>query len=213
MCRCSSWSRGCLCPSGARGSPLYIFRPQGGGWPQRQVKPQQGISIGELLSIWVVSTRKYILARKMDSDIMIVQAGLKYNLVKEHPRTGLFEIGLGRAIRCANIRTGRVGKRWSSFRPGGPIAANCRPCACGGGDAGRAQTAGRRRVTARPVVCADRSRAWKRPFDGKQTTDDHVLHPHRPHDAGGVAGAWARCGCPPLPRRPRYSACRSTWSR
>lgn len=56
----------------------------------------------------------------------------------------------------------------------------------GGGDAGRRRRlAGAAELYGAPlavVVCADRSRAWKRPFDGKQTTDidasiltDHMM--------------------------------------
>ena len=59
-----------------------------------------------------------------------------------------------------------------------PTAANCQPV--------RLLVVetpdGRRRLAGAVVVCADRSRAWKRPFDGKQTTDidasiltDHMM--------------------------------------
>ena len=58
-----------------------------------------------------------------------------------------------------------------------PTAANCQPV--------RLRLAGAAELYGAPlavVVCADRSRAWKRPFDGKQTTDidasiltDHMM--------------------------------------
>ena len=58
-----------------------------------------------------------------------------------------------------------------------PTAANCQPV--------RLLVAGAAELYGAPlavVVCADRSRAWKRPFDGKQTTDidasiltDHMM--------------------------------------
>ena len=75
-----------------------------------------------------------------------------------------------------------------------PTAANCQPVrllVAGMGDAlstwfdGRRRLAGAAELYGAPlavVVCADRSRAWKRPFDGKQTTDidasiltDHMM--------------------------------------
>ena len=57
-----------------------------------------------------------------------------------------------------------------------PAAANCQPVRL---LAGAAELYG---APLAVVVCADRSRAWKRPFDGKQTTDidasiltDHMM--------------------------------------
>ena len=57
-----------------------------------------------------------------------------------------------------------------------PTAANCQPVRL---LAGAAELYG---APLAVVVCADRSRAWKRPFDGKQTTDidasiltDHMM--------------------------------------
>ena len=68
-----------------------------------------------------------------------------------------------------------------------PTAANCQPVRLLGVETpdGRRRLAGAVELYGAPlavVVCADRSRAWKRPFDGKQTTDidasiltDHLM--------------------------------------
>ena len=68
-----------------------------------------------------------------------------------------------------------------------PTAANCQPVRLLVVETpdGRRRLAGAAELYGAPlavVVCADRSRAWKRPFDGKQTTDidasiltDHMM--------------------------------------
>ena len=68
-----------------------------------------------------------------------------------------------------------------------PTAANCQPVRLLVAETpdGRRRLAGAAELYGAPlavVVCADRSRAWKRPFDGKQTTDidasiltDHMM--------------------------------------
>lgn len=68
-----------------------------------------------------------------------------------------------------------------------PTAANCQPVRLLVVETpdGRRRLAGAVELYGAPlavVVCADRSRAWKRPFDGKQTTDidasiltDHMM--------------------------------------
>ena len=61
-----------------------------------------------------------------------------------------------------------------------PTAANCQPVRLLVVETpdGRRRLAGAAELYGAPlavVVCADRSRAWKRPFDGKQTTDNMML--------------------------------------
>lgn len=128
-----------------------------------------------------------------------------------------------RAIRCANIRTVRWSrKRWSSFwrRPAAPTAANCQPVRLLVVETpdGRRRLAGRRSSTARPWrwwCGADRSRAWKRPFDGKQTTDidasiltDHMM---LAASALGLGSVWI-CYFQPEAVKAALGL-RSTWSR
>lgn len=41
------------------------------------------------------------------------------------------------------------------------------------------------------IVCADKTKAWKRPFDGMQTTDIDCIHFNRPHDVRSCrTGTW-----------------------